>query len=264
MRLAALPLALVLALAACSSEDGGDGPDRAGHDRAPDRRRHPRPRPRLRRSRRARPAAAGRRWSPPSPPASRRRGAWTSCPDGDAVVTERDTRRVLAVDRGRRHRDRRSIDEAAPEGEAGLLGRRRLPRLRQRPHCCTSTPPPPRTTGSCGRRYDGDRLGPTEPVLTGIPNGFIHDGGRLAFGPDGYLYASTGETGEPAARPGPGLARRQDPADHPRRRPGARATPTPTPPSGRGGTATCRAWRSTTAAGSGPRSSGRTRSTSST
>ena len=43
-----------------------------------------------------------------------------------------------------------------------------------------------------------DRLGTTEAVLDGIPNGFIHDGGRLAFGPDGYLYASTGETGQPS------------------------------------------------------------------
>ena len=33
-------------------------------------------------------------------------------------------------------------------------------------------------------------------VLAGIPNGFVHDGGRLAFGPDGMLYVSTGETGQ--------------------------------------------------------------------
>jgi glucose/arabinose dehydrogenase len=45
--------------------------------------------------------------------------------------------------------------------------------------------------------YDGQRLGRLEVILDGIPNGFIHDGGRLAFGPDGHLYASTGETGEP-------------------------------------------------------------------
>ena len=35
-------------------------------------------------------------------------------------------------------------------------------------------------------------------VLDGIPRGFIHDGGRIAFGPDGYLYVTTGETGDPA------------------------------------------------------------------
>ncbi len=35
-------------------------------------------------------------------------------------------------------------------------------------------------------------------ILDGIPQGHIHDGGRLAFGPDGYLYASTGETGDGA------------------------------------------------------------------
>ena len=45
--------------------------------------------------------------------------------------------------------------------------------------------------------YDGRRLGEPEPVLTGIPNGFIHDGGRLLFDADGTLFVSTGETGEP-------------------------------------------------------------------
>ena len=45
-----------------------------------------------------------------------------------------------------------------------------------------------------------ERLGETEVVLDGIPNGFIHDGGRLEFGPDGHLYVSTGETGVARAR----------------------------------------------------------------
>jgi glucose/arabinose dehydrogenase len=45
-------------------------------------------------------------------------------------------------------------------------------------------------------RYDGRRLGPPRPVLTGIPNGFVHDGGRLLFAPDGNLFVSTGETGQ--------------------------------------------------------------------
>ena len=121
----------------------------------------------------------------------------------------------------RRHRARRSIEPAAPQGEAGLLGRGRLARLRAATglvYFYVSTAADNRVVRA---ELDGDRLGATELILTGIPNGFIHDGGRLEFGPDGFLYVSTGETGDAVARAGPRLARRQDPADHPRRRAGA-------------------------------------------
>ena len=116
-------------------------------------------------------------------------------PDGTAIVTERDTRRVLAIRDGN-VRQIGTIEAAAPQGEAGLLGVAVSPDFdRDRTlFFYVSTPDDNRIVKA--RYADGD-LAPATPILTGIPNGFIHDGGRLEFGPDGYLYASTGETGTP-------------------------------------------------------------------
>jgi hypothetical protein len=50
-------------------------------------------------------------------------------------------------------------------------------------------------------RYSDGGIGRTgmelDAVLTGIPRAAIHNGGRLAFGPDGMLWATTGEHAEP-------------------------------------------------------------------
>ena len=40
-------------------------------------------------------------------------------------------------------------------------------------------------------------------ILDGIPRGIHHNGGGLMFGPDGWLYASTGEAGEPTLAQSP-------------------------------------------------------------
>jgi glucose/arabinose dehydrogenase len=117
-------------------------------------------------------------------------------PDGDAVVTERITRQVLRVDQDGRRTLLGTLDGAVPQGEAGLLGVAVSP-----DYDADQTLFFYLTTGSDNRVVkavvDGDRLGAPAVVLDGIPAGFLHDGGRIAFGPDGYLYVTTGETGNP-------------------------------------------------------------------
>lgn len=117
-------------------------------------------------------------------------------PDGDAVVTERISGRVLRVGADGTSGELGTIPGSVAQGEAGLLGVAVSPDFTSDRTLYFYL-----TTGSDNRvveaALDGDTLGEPEVVLDGIPNGFIHDGGRLAFGPDGYLYVTTGETGNP-------------------------------------------------------------------
>jgi glucose/arabinose dehydrogenase len=117
-------------------------------------------------------------------------------PDGAAVVTERISGRVLRVTPGGGTSELGTIPDVVPQGEAGLLGVAVSPTYDEDRTLFFYV-----TTAEDNRvlraEVDGDRLGATRVVLDGIPNGFIHDGGRIAFGPDGRLYVSTGETGDP-------------------------------------------------------------------
>ena len=117
-------------------------------------------------------------------------------PDGAAVVTERISGRVLRVAADGTLTRLGGIAAAVPEGEAGLLGVAVSPEFDSDRTLYFYL-----TTGTDNRvlsaQLDGTALGEPTVVLDGIPRGFIHDGGRIAFGPDGYLYVSTGETGDP-------------------------------------------------------------------
>jgi glucose/arabinose dehydrogenase len=116
-------------------------------------------------------------------------------PGGDALVTERDNARVLRVPAGGGEpTEVRRISQARPRGEGGLLGLAVSPTWEQdgAVYLYVTTAEDNRVV----RFSTDDPQGPLEPVLTGIPSSSIHNGGRLAFGPDGHLYVGTGDAGD--------------------------------------------------------------------
>jgi glucose/arabinose dehydrogenase len=118
-------------------------------------------------------------------------------PDGGALVTERDTRRIVKVGPEAdgdllRTTVVQTLEEVFPRGEGGLLG------IAASPDFDTDGTVFVYYSAGEANRIARMRLGETpEPIVTDIPAGSNHNGGRLAFGPDGYLYATTGEVGSP-------------------------------------------------------------------
>jgi glucose/arabinose dehydrogenase len=114
-------------------------------------------------------------------------------PDGGAVVTERDTARVLKVGPestavGLAVNEMYRLNEVRASGDGGLLG--------------IAVSPTYETDKTLFVYYSTDQDnrigklaagGKLEPILTGIPRSPEDNGGALAFGPDGFLYAGTGD-----------------------------------------------------------------------
>jgi glucose/arabinose dehydrogenase len=114
-------------------------------------------------------------------------------PDGRALVSERDSGRVLAVDEAGRVTEVARLPSEG-SGEGGLLGLALSPRDPGLVYAYLST--------AQDNRVVRFRLGQEpEPVLTGIPVARLHNGGRIAFGPDGMLYVGTGDATEAGNAP---------------------------------------------------------------
>ncbi|MDQ3150183.1 MAG: PQQ-dependent sugar dehydrogenase [Actinomycetota bacterium] len=113
-------------------------------------------------------------------------------PGGDALVTERDSARIVRVTPDGRVAPIGRVPQAESNGEGGLLGLAISPRFAtdRLVYVYYSTPAENRIVRMT---YENGRFGPAEPIITGIPSAVFHDGGRIVFGPDGMLYAGTGD-----------------------------------------------------------------------
>lgn len=116
-------------------------------------------------------------------------------PDGAALVSERDSGRVLRVEPDGAVTEVGIVPGVVSEGEGGLLGLAVSPDFSEDSLVYAYL-----TTESDNRiirmPYDPDNgLGAVEVVVDSIPKADRHNGGQIAFGPDGMLYAGTGDAG---------------------------------------------------------------------
>ncbi len=120
-------------------------------------------------------------------------------PSGEMLVTERPGQvRLLSTD-GTKNLILLS-DIGTHRGEAGLLGLVVHPQFADVGwvYIYFSEEGADGTFTNAVRRYwfaENELLQP-ETIIEGIPGARYHDGGRIAFGPDGFLYIATGDAGD--------------------------------------------------------------------
>jgi len=116
-------------------------------------------------------------------------------PEGDMLVTERDGK-VLRINAG--SKDSIIISGVANRGEGGLLGLALDPNFSENKYIYLylTTQNSSIITNQVERyTLDGSSVSDRTIIIKDIPGSTNHDGGRIAFGPDGKLYITTGDVG---------------------------------------------------------------------
>ncbi|MDN4597319.1 PQQ-dependent sugar dehydrogenase [Leifsonia virtsii] len=121
-------------------------------------------------------------------------------PSGSALISERDSGLVRERLPQGGLRDVGTVPGVVHQGEGGLLG------LAVQDKAAPSHLYAYLTTADDNRVVrmpltgvpGSYAIGAPEPVVTGIPKASNHDGGRIAFGPDGMLYITAGDASNPS------------------------------------------------------------------
>jgi len=113
-------------------------------------------------------------------------------PDKSALVSERDSGKVKRIASGGQVTEVGTVPGVDPSSEGGLLGLAVDPQYPTRPYVYAYY------SSSDDNRiarltYRSGQLSEPTVILEGIPQAAVHNGGRIRFGPDGFLYAGTGD-----------------------------------------------------------------------